>query len=99
MCVFHLYKLINAVYYLDSRLFPEEGNGPTDLYEGRDSVVQENDLFKTTETSSLPSDRELNVVVTVTMPASVRPLETRNINVEVMDVQQLRFSFSSCFWF
>lgn len=37
------------VYYLDSRLFPEKRNGPTDLYERRDPVIQENDLLKTTE--------------------------------------------------
>lgn len=37
------------IYYLDSRLFPEQRNGPTDLYERRDPVIQENDLFKTTE--------------------------------------------------
>lgn len=36
-----------SFHYLDSRLFPEKRNGPTDLYEGWDFVIQENNLFKT----------------------------------------------------
>lgn len=48
---FHFSKvnIVIYVYYLDSRLFPEKRNGPTDLYERRDPVIQENDLFKKTK--------------------------------------------------
>lgn len=30
---FYQQNIVNYVYYLDSRLFPKKGNGPTDLYE------------------------------------------------------------------
>lgn len=44
--------------YLDTWLFPEKRNGPTDLYEGRDFVIQENNLFQTRRKCNVKKRKE-----------------------------------------
>lgn len=51
----------SSFHYLDSWLFPEKRNGSTDLYEGWDSVIQENNLFKTMRKVNLQCDKILPI--------------------------------------